>query len=75
MIALHQRGQRVKERFRAIQRIHVELGFVFIPLVVWIKHHGRNVLVMAFSADAATLRNGHCVTNHNSADVADAKNS
>src|SRR5206468_10533064 len=73
MIALHQRGQRVKERFRAIQRIHVKLRFVFIPLVVWIKHHGRNVLVMAFSADAAALRNGHGISDHNSADVAVAE--
>jgi hypothetical protein len=75
MIALHQRGQGIQEHLRAIQRIHVKLGFVFVLPVIRIKHHRRNVLVMAFSADAATFRNGHGVSNHNSADVADAKNS
>jgi len=48
MIALHQRGQRIQESFRAVQRIHVKLRFVFIPLVVRVKHHGRNALVVAF---------------------------
>jgi len=48
MIALHQRGQSVQERFRTVQRIHVELGFVFFPLVVRIKHYGRNTLVVTF---------------------------
>ena len=48
MIALHQRGQSVQERFRTIQRIHVKLGFVFFPLVIRIKHHGRNTLVVTF---------------------------
>jgi len=48
MIALHQRGQRIQERFRAIQRIHVEFRFVFIPLVVRIKHYGRNALMVSF---------------------------
>ena len=74
MIALHQRGQGIQEHLRAIQRIHVKLGFVFVLPVIRIKHR-RNVLVMAFSADAATFRNGHGVSNHNSADMADAKNS
>ena len=48
MIALHQAGQRIQERFRAIQRVHVKLRFVFIPLVIRIKHHGRNALMVAF---------------------------
>lgn len=47
MIA-HQGGQRIQERFRAVQRIHVELRFVFVSLVVRIKHNGRNALVVAF---------------------------
>jgi len=48
MIALHQGSQSVKERFGAVQRIYVELRFVFFSLVVWIKHNGRNAFVVAF---------------------------
>jgi hypothetical protein len=48
MIALHQGGKGIQERFRTVQRIHVKLRFVFIPLVIRIKHHGRNVLVVTF---------------------------
>jgi hypothetical protein len=75
MVALHQRGQHIQEHFGTIQRIHVKLGFVFVPLVIRIKHHGRDALVVAFRADAATLQNWHGITNHYGADMADAKNS
>ena len=73
MIALHQGGQRIQKSFGAVQRIHVKLRFVFIPLVVRIKHHGRNALDMSFRADAAAFRNGHGISNHNSADMACAQ--
>jgi hypothetical protein len=48
MVALHYGGQSVQECFGTVQRIHVKLGFVFISLVVRIKHHGRNALVVTF---------------------------
>jgi hypothetical protein len=48
MIALPQGCQGVEKRFGPVQRIHVELRFVFIPQVIRIKHHGRNVLVVPF---------------------------
>jgi hypothetical protein len=75
MVALHQRGQHIQEHLGAIQRIHVKGGFVFVPLVIGIKYHGRDALVVAFRADAATLRNWHGIFNHNGADVAEAKDS
>ena len=74
MIALHQGGQRIQKSFRTVQRIHVKLRFVFISLVVRIKHHGRNTLMVAFRADAATFRYGHGISNHNGADMAGAQN-
>jgi hypothetical protein len=48
MIALHQRGEGIQKRFWAIQRIYVKLGFVFVSLVVRVKHHGRNTLAVPF---------------------------
>ena len=73
MVALHQRSQRVQERFWAVQRIDMELRLVIGALVIWIKHYGRNMKAMAFRADAAALLYGHGISNHNCADVAYAK--
>jgi len=74
MIALHERGQGIQKCLRSIQRIHMELRFILIPLIVRIKHHGRNVLDMPFRADKAALLYGNRIANHDCANVAGTKN-
>lgn len=70
MVALHQAGQGVQERFWAVERIDMQLRLVIGALVVRVKHYRRNMKVVAFRADAAALRYGHGISNHNSADMA-----
>jgi len=56
MVALHQRGQSVQERFWAVERIHMQLRLVIGGLIIRVKHHGRNMKVMPFRANATAFR-------------------
>src|SRR5882724_126202 len=73
MVALHQGSQSVQERFRAVERIDMQLRLVVGALVVRVKHYRRNMKIVAFRADAATLQYRHGISNHNGADVAGMK--
>jgi hypothetical protein len=75
MVALHQTGQGIQKRFWPVERIHMQPRLVISALIVRVKHYRRDVKVLSFRADAATLQYWHRVSNHNGADVADAKNS
>src|ERR1700757_2243148 len=70
MITLHYSRQRIKKDFRPIQGIYVEFGLIIGKKIVWINHHGRHMMVMAFAANPAAVGNRKVVRNHNGAYMA-----
>jgi hypothetical protein len=52
----------------------MQLRLVFVAPVVRIKHHRRNVTVVPFRADEASLQYRHGISNHNGTDVAYTEN-
>jgi len=70
MVALHERGQRVEKDFRAVERIHVQFGFVVQAQVIGVEDDGRHVQIMAFNADALAVAERDCVSDYDGADMA-----
>ena len=73
VIALHEGGQRVEKDLWPVERVDVHFRLVVGAEPVGIKHDGRNVAAMSFSADAAAVRDRNVVGDHDGADMAMAE--
>jgi hypothetical protein len=73
VVALHERGQRVKKDLRPIQRVHMHFGVIVSAQIVWIQHNRRNMEAVPFSANTLAISKRNGIGNHNGADVAAAQ--
>jgi hypothetical protein len=69
MIALHQRGQRVKKDLGAFKRIDVQAGASVRDLLVGIKDHGRDSAPAPFAAQNAAFAGGNRPGDHHDANM------
>ena len=69
MVALHHVGERIQEKLRTIEWVHMNINIFAQELLVGIQDHRRDPEPVRFLADLLAVPCGNALTNYDCADM------
>jgi|SwirhisoilCB2_FD_contig_51_5190497_length_526_multi_11_in_0_out_0_1 hypothetical protein len=69
MVALHHVGERIQEKLRTIEWVHMNISIFAQELLVGIQDHRRDPEPVSFGADVLAIACGNALTDDDCADM------